>query len=240
VKRDEDEAPIDVLAAHLHKLADREAGEIDLRGDGAAHGFRMPGELDNRPLTFEEFEKTVGQVVYMSATPGPYELEKAQRVAEQLVRPTGIVDPPISVRPTEGPIVAVTDYMKAVPDQIARFEKDLEMYTNNPGVPDAEAYFDGWTTAQIAQKANGWKLNNVQRYSDPKYDAIVEQLKKELNPEKRAQLQIQANDFLVNNFVIVPIIDRNSVNGRRADLINTARTPWDWNVWNIAHWQIKK
>jgi len=125
-------------------------------------------------------------------------------------------------------------------DAASRFEKDLEMYTNNPGVPDAEAYFDGWTTTQIAQKSNGWKLNNVQRYSDPKYDAIVDQLKKELDPDKRAQLQIQANDFLVNNFVIVPIIDRNSVNGRRADLLYTAPTPWDWNVWNIAHWQIKK
>src|SRR5438876_5185220 len=67
-------------------------------------GFRLPSALDNRPLTFEEFESSVGQVIYMSATPGPYELEKAQSVAEQLVRPTGIVDPPISVRPTEGQI----------------------------------------------------------------------------------------------------------------------------------------
>jgi peptide/nickel transport system substrate-binding protein len=126
------------------------------------------------------------------------------------------------------------------PDAASRFEKDLEMYTNNPGVPDAEAYFDGWTTSQIAQKSNGWKLNNIQRYSDPKYDAIVDQLKKELNPDKRAQLQIQANDYLVQNFVVLPLIDRNSVNGRRPDLINTNPTPWDWNVWNIAYWQIKK
>jgi peptide/nickel transport system substrate-binding protein len=126
------------------------------------------------------------------------------------------------------------------PDAASRFEKDLQMYTNNPGIPDAEAYFDGWTTAQIAQKANNWKLNNIQRFSDPKYDAIVDQLKKELNPEKRAQLQIQANDYLVQNFVVLPLIDRNSVNGRRTDLINTNPTPWDWNTWNIAYWQIKK
>ena len=56
-------------------------------------GFRLPSALDNRPLTFEEFEATVSQAVYVSATPGPYELEKSERVVEQLVRPTGIVDP---------------------------------------------------------------------------------------------------------------------------------------------------
>ncbi|MGZ6340021.1 MAG: excinuclease ABC subunit UvrB, partial [Candidatus Limnocylindrales bacterium] len=67
-------------------------------------GFRLPSALDNRPLTFEEFEATVNQVVYMSATPGPYELEKKERVVEQLIRPTGIVDPTIAVRPTEGQI----------------------------------------------------------------------------------------------------------------------------------------
>jgi excinuclease ABC subunit B len=56
-------------------------------------GFRLPSALDNRPLTFEEFEAHLNQVVYMSATPGPYELEKSERIAEQLIRPTGIVDP---------------------------------------------------------------------------------------------------------------------------------------------------
>ena len=67
-------------------------------------GFRLPSALDNRPLTFEEFEATVHQVVYMSATPGPYELERSEKIVQQLIRPTGIVDPPITVRPTEGQI----------------------------------------------------------------------------------------------------------------------------------------
>ncbi len=125
-------------------------------------------------------------------------------------------------------------------DAASRFEKDLQMYTNSPGTPDAESYLDGWSTANIAQKANGWKLTNLQRYSDPKYDAIIADLKKELNPEKRIQLQLQANDYLINNFVVLPLIDRNSVNGRRADLVNTLGTPWDWNLWNIGYWQIKK
>jgi excinuclease ABC subunit B len=67
-------------------------------------GFRLPSALDNRPLTFEEFEATVHQAIYMSATPGPYELERSEQVVEQLIRPTGIVDPVITVRPTEGQI----------------------------------------------------------------------------------------------------------------------------------------
>ncbi len=61
-----------------------------------------------------------------------------------------------------------------------------------------------------------------------------------MNPEKRVQLQLQANDYLINNFVVLPLIDRNNVHGRRTDLINTNGTSWDWNLWNIAYWQIKK
>jgi excinuclease ABC subunit B len=76
-------------------------------------GFRLPSALDNRPLTFEEFEATVHQVVYMSATPGPYELERSERVAEQLIRPTGIVDPRIEVRPTEGQIDDLLERIRA-------------------------------------------------------------------------------------------------------------------------------
>ena len=69
------------------------------------YGFRLPSALDNRPLTFEEFQDHLDQVVYMSATPGPYELEKAKgHIVQQLIRPTGIVDPTIEVRPSEGQI----------------------------------------------------------------------------------------------------------------------------------------
>ncbi len=67
-------------------------------------GFRLPSALDNRPLTFEEFERHINQVIYTSATPGPYELEHSQQVVEQIIRPTGLVDPQISVRPTKGQI----------------------------------------------------------------------------------------------------------------------------------------
>jgi excinuclease ABC subunit B len=67
-------------------------------------GFRLPSALDNRPLRFEEFVKKVQQTVYMSATPAPYELRVSQRVAEQIVRPTGLIDPEVQVRPTKGQV----------------------------------------------------------------------------------------------------------------------------------------
>ena len=67
-------------------------------------GFRLPSALDNRPLTFDEFEGRVGQTIYTSATPGPYEGKNAQAVVEQIIRPTGIVDPQIDVRPIDGQI----------------------------------------------------------------------------------------------------------------------------------------
>jgi len=68
------------------------------------YGFRLPSAMDNRPLKFAEFEERVGQTVYLSATPGPYELGKVTSVVEQVIRPTGLVDPEVEVRPTKGQI----------------------------------------------------------------------------------------------------------------------------------------
>src|ERR671910_228465 len=86
-------------------------------------GFRLPSALDNRPLTFEEFEATVHQAIYMSATPGPYELERSGgNIAQQLIRPTGIVDPEIIVRPTEGQI---DDLLEEIRGRVERGERAL-------------------------------------------------------------------------------------------------------------------
>ncbi|QSS99583.1 excinuclease ABC subunit UvrB [Pontibacillus sp. ALD_SL1] len=68
------------------------------------HGFRLPSALDNRPLRFEEFEKKLNQIVYVSATPGPYEQEHSPEMVEQIIRPTGLLDPKIEVRPIQGQI----------------------------------------------------------------------------------------------------------------------------------------
>jgi excinuclease ABC subunit B len=68
------------------------------------YGFRLPSALDNRPLKFDEFEEVMGYTIYTSATPGPYELQRAQQVVEQIIRPTGLVDPEVEVRPTKGQV----------------------------------------------------------------------------------------------------------------------------------------
>jgi len=68
------------------------------------YGFRLPSALDNRPLTFTEFEEHMGYTIYTSATPGPYEMKLADQVVEQIIRPTGLVDPEVEVRPTEGQV----------------------------------------------------------------------------------------------------------------------------------------
>jgi excinuclease ABC subunit B len=68
------------------------------------YGFRLPSALDNRPLSFSEFEQRVNQVAYISATPGPYEIKHSQQVAEQLVRPTGLLEPTIEIKPTKGQV----------------------------------------------------------------------------------------------------------------------------------------
>ncbi|MEY8304032.1 excinuclease ABC subunit UvrB [Anaerosalibacter bizertensis] len=68
------------------------------------HGFRLPSALDNRPLKFNEFEDHINQILFLSATPGPYELEHSEKVVEQIIRPTGLLDPEIEVRPTENQI----------------------------------------------------------------------------------------------------------------------------------------
>jgi len=86
------------------------------------HGFRLPSALDNRPLRFEEFEQKVNQVIYVSATPGPYELEHCPEVVEQIIRPTGLLDPIVEVRPTKGQI---DDLIGEIQDRIAKDERVL-------------------------------------------------------------------------------------------------------------------
>ncbi|WP_147680068.1 excinuclease ABC subunit UvrB [Actinomyces ruminicola] len=86
------------------------------------HGFRLPSALDNRPLTFAEFEDRVGQTVYLSATPGEYETRRADGVVEQIIRPTGLVDPKIVVKPTEGQI---DDLLEEVRRRVDRHERVL-------------------------------------------------------------------------------------------------------------------
>jgi excinuclease ABC subunit B len=98
------------------------AGDRNRKENLVNHGFRLPSALDNRPLTFAEWEKLVKQMIFVSATPGPYEAKNEQLRTEQLIRPTGIIDPPITVRPTSG---QVEDLIKEVKERCTRGERTL-------------------------------------------------------------------------------------------------------------------
>ena len=119
------------------------------RGDRARkeslveYGFRLPSAFDNRPLKFDEFNERINQIVYVSATPGDYERERAGQIAEQIIRPTGLVDPEISVRPSEGQIDDLIGEINArieknqrclVTTLTKKMAEDLSEYLGNAGI----------------------------------------------------------------------------------------------------------
>lgn len=101
------------------------------------HGFRLPSAMDNRPLRFEEFEKKTQQLLYVSATPGPYELEHSPEMVEQIIRPTGLLDPVIEVRPIEGQI---DDLLGEINERIEKNERVLVTTLTKKMSEDLSAY----------------------------------------------------------------------------------------------------
>lgn len=112
-------------------------GDQARKGVLVEHGFRLPSALDNRPLRFEEYEKRVHQAIYVSATPGPYELEHSPEMVEQIIRPTGLLDPLIDVRPIEGQI---DDLIDEIQDRITRDERVLVTTLTKKMSEDLTAY----------------------------------------------------------------------------------------------------
>src|SRR5690242_9757772 len=134
-----DESHQTVPQLHAMYHGDRSRKEVLV-----SHGFRMPSALDNRPLTFEEFENRVNQLVYVSATPGPYELTKsAGVVVEQIIRPTGLIDPEVEVRPIKGQVDDLLNEIRKRTEQnervlvttlTKRMAEDLAEYYGEVGV----------------------------------------------------------------------------------------------------------
>ena len=110
------------------------------RKETLVNGFRLPSALDNRPLRFNEFEERINQVVYVSATPAAYELNRAGKVVEQIIRPTGLVDPEIIVRPVKGQI---DDLMEEIRVRVERQERVLVTTLTKKMAEDLTEYLDG-------------------------------------------------------------------------------------------------
>ncbi len=118
-------------------------GDMSRKQTLVDYGFRLPSAMDNRPLKFSEFEGHIGQAIYVSATPGPYELEHSEQVVQQVIRPTGLVDPRIEVRPTSGQIDDLLGEIRArvgrgervlVTTLTKRMAEDLAEYLKEVGV----------------------------------------------------------------------------------------------------------
>lgn len=112
-------------------------GDQARKGVLVDHGFRLPSALDNRPLRFEEYEKLISQAIFVSATPGPYELEKTPEMVEQIIRPTGLLDPVIDVRPIEGQI---DDLIDEIRERMEKNERVLVTTLTKKMSEDLSAY----------------------------------------------------------------------------------------------------
>jgi excinuclease ABC subunit B len=133
---DESHVTVPQIGAMYEGDASRKRSLVD-------HGFRLPSAMDNRPLKWEEFLERIGQTVYLSATPGPYELAKASGVVEQIIRPTGLIDPEIILKPTKGQIDDLLHEIRVRADKNERIlvttltkkmAEDLTVYLLDKGV----------------------------------------------------------------------------------------------------------
>ena len=115
------------------------AGDRSRKETLVEYGFRLPSALDNRPLNFTEFEKLIHNILFVSATPGPYELEKSTTLAEQVLRPTGLLDPEIIVHPIENQI---DDLIERIKDRIAKNERVLITTLTKKMAEDLSDYLD--------------------------------------------------------------------------------------------------
>ncbi|HVN67670.1 MAG TPA: helicase-related protein, partial [Candidatus Sulfotelmatobacter sp.] len=103
------------------------------------YGFRLPSAADNRPLKFPEFEERIGQVIFTSATPGPYEKKVSQKVVEQIIRPTGLIDPKVTMRPARG---QVDDLIPRIEERVAKKERVLVTTLTKKMAEDLAAYLE--------------------------------------------------------------------------------------------------
>ncbi len=134
-------------------------GDRSRKNELVQYGFRLPSAKDNRPLNFAEFEERAGQTIYVSATPGPYEMEHKQNLVEQVVRPTGLLDPQIEVRPIKGQIDDLLEQIRIrveknqrvlVTTLTKRMAEDLTKYLNEAGVKVNYLHSDVKTLERMA------------------------------------------------------------------------------------------
>lgn len=124
----------------------------------------------------------------------------------------------------------------ASPDTYGKFYTDIEMYTNCAAGIDLQSYLGNWQSSEIARAENQWLGNNIPRYNNPEYDALFDTLTRTADPDERADLIKQLNDMLMQDYVMIPLVDRGNVSAHRNDLLGVRLNAWDTEMWNIQDW----
>lgn len=130
---------VDESHVSLPQIRSMSAGDRGRKTTLVDYGFRLPSAFDNRPLTFNEFYDKIGQAIFVSATPGPFEREKSEQIVEQVIRPTGLVDPEIIVKPVQGQI---EDLLLEINERTAKEERVLVTTLTKKMAEDLTAYLD--------------------------------------------------------------------------------------------------
>lgn len=130
---------VDESHVSLPQIRSMSAGDRGRKTTLVDYGFRLPSAFDNRPLTFNEFYDKIGQAIFVSATPGPFEREKSEQIVEQVIRPTGLVDPEIIVKPVQGQI---EDLLLEINERTAKGERVLVTTLTMKMAEDLTAYLD--------------------------------------------------------------------------------------------------
>ncbi|MFN7092970.1 MAG: peptide ABC transporter substrate-binding protein, partial [Allorhizobium sp.] len=128
----------------------------------------------------------------------------------------------------------------ASPDTFQKFMADIQMYTNNFDGTDPEKYMAGWMCDKIPSPANGWQGENIVRYCNADYDALVKELGQTGELEKRAEIAKKLNDMLSNDVAQIPLIHRGQPSAVNNTLVGVKMNAWDSELWNVADWSRAK
>lgn len=165
---------IDESHVTLPQIRGMNGGDLSRKMNLVEYGFRLPAAIDNRPLKFEEFEKLTNQVIYVSATPGDYELQQCEGVVtEQIIRPTGLLDPEIEVRPT---LNQIDDLMEEIQQRIENGERTLITTLTKRMAEELNDHLNKWGTSTAYIHSDVQTLDRIKILDDLRagiYDVLV-------------------------------------------------------------------
>jgi peptide/nickel transport system substrate-binding protein len=187
-------------------------------------------DLDQARELMQQAGVSGGNLIYQTSI-NPVR-QKTQEIVKQDLEQIGFT---VELKSVDAAVFFSSD--AGNPDTYGHFYADLEMYTNGPSSPYPIAWAERYRSDQIASKANDWSGTNITRWNNPEFDALHDQARSELDPDRQAELFIQMNDMTVNEFVEIPIIHRANVAAAAADLEDYDLATFMSDVWDIKEWR---